>query len=84
MNHPTNRADQRRYRKRRNRRVWAFSDLNHDLRPEQVAKILVSAGLEQARREAEARADEEARRSRGLERDSMERAATESKVVSDA
>jgi hypothetical protein len=58
---PPNRATRRRYRKSRDRRVWVFSELNHDLRPEQIAKILVSGGLEQARREAEARADEEAR-----------------------
>lgn len=61
MNTPHNRAGRRRYRKSRDRRVWVFSELNHDLRPEQMAKILVSAGLEQARKEAEARADEETR-----------------------
>lgn len=61
MNTPTNRAGRRRYRKSRDRRVWVFSELNHDLRPEQIAKILVSAGLEQARKEAEARAEAEAR-----------------------
>jgi len=58
---PPNRAGRRRYRKSRDRRVWVFSELNHDLRPEQIAKILVSGGLEQARREAEARAEEGAR-----------------------
>jgi hypothetical protein len=46
----------RRYRKTSDRRVWVFSDLNHDLAPEQIAKILTAAGLEQARREAEAQA----------------------------
>lgn len=51
----------RRYRKSRDRRVWVFSELNHDLRPEQIAKIITSAGLEQARLEAEARAEEETR-----------------------
>ncbi|MFT4259482.1 hypothetical protein [Microbacterium sp.] len=61
MSTPTNRAGRRRYRKSRDRRVWVFSELNHDLRPEQIAKILVSGGLEQARREAEARAEKEAR-----------------------
>lgn len=61
MSTPPNRAGRRRYRKSRDRRVWVFSELNHDLRPEQIAKILVSGGLEQARREAEARAEEEAR-----------------------
>lgn len=48
------RSPKRRYRKRPDRRVWVFSELNHDLRPEQIAKILTAAGLEQARREAEA------------------------------
>ncbi|MFF8186060.1 hypothetical protein ACF044_02215 [Microbacterium sp. NPDC016588] len=61
MSTPSNRAGRRRYRKSRDRRVWVFSELNHDLRPEQIAKILVSGGLEQARREAEARGEEEAR-----------------------
>lgn len=56
----------RRYRKTQGRRVWVFSELNHDLRPEQVAKIITVAGLEQARLEAAAQeaaaehADEEA------------------------
>lgn len=44
----------RRYRKTQGRRVWVFSELNHDLRPEQVAKIITAAGLEQARLEAAA------------------------------
>lgn len=48
------RSPKRRYRKRPDRRVWVFSELNHDLRPEQIAKILTAAGLEQARLEAEA------------------------------
>ncbi len=56
----TNRRTPRRSRKASDRRVWVFSELNHDLRPEQVAKIITSAGLEQARREAEARAQREA------------------------
>lgn len=47
----------RRYRKSADRRVWVFSDLNHDVTPEAVAKILTAAGLEQARREASARAE---------------------------
>lgn len=51
----------RRYRKSSQRRVWVFSELNHDLRPETVAKIITSAGLEQARLEAEAQADNAAR-----------------------
>ncbi len=56
-----NRASRRRYKKAHGRSVWVFSDLNQDLRPEQIAKILTSAGLEQARREAEAQAAAEAR-----------------------
>lgn len=48
------RRSHRRYRKRPDRRVWVFSELNHDLRPEQIANILTAAGLEQARLEAEA------------------------------
>ncbi len=51
------RKSQRRYCKRADRRVWVFSELNHDLRPEQIAKILTAAGLEQARLEAEAARD---------------------------
>ena len=46
----------RRYRKTSDRRVWVFSDLNHDLAPDRIAKILTAAGLEQARREAAAQA----------------------------
>lgn len=51
----TNRQTRRRYRKSADRRVWVFSELNHDLSPEQLAKVLVSAALEQARLEQEAR-----------------------------
>jgi post-segregation antitoxin (ccd killing protein) len=51
----TNRQSRRRYRKSADRRVWVFSELNHDLKPEQIAKVLVSAALEQARLEQEAR-----------------------------
>ena len=51
----TNRQSRRRYRKSADRRVWVFSELNHDLKPEQMAKVLVSAALEQARLEQEAR-----------------------------
>jgi hypothetical protein len=54
----TNRRSTRRYRKTSGRRVWVFSELNHELRPEQIAKIITSAGLEQARLEADARADD--------------------------
>ncbi|MBP5802741.1 hypothetical protein J2D78_11665 [Microbacterium maritypicum] len=58
----TNRKSRRQYRKAPGRRVWVFSELNHDLRPEQVAKIITAAGLEQARLEAAAQqqADEDA------------------------
>lgn len=55
----TNRRSTRRYRKTSGRRVWVFSDLNHDVRPEAVAKIITAAGLERARLEAEARAERE-------------------------
>ncbi|HEY5319478.1 MAG TPA: hypothetical protein VIJ76_01240 [Galbitalea sp.] len=50
----TNRQSRRRYRKSADRRVWVFSELNHDLKPEQLAKVLVAAALEQARLEHEA------------------------------
>ena len=45
----------RHQRKTPGRRVWVFSQLNHDLQPEQIARILVAASLEQAQREADAR-----------------------------
>ncbi|WP_294981978.1 hypothetical protein [uncultured Microbacterium sp.] len=51
----------RRYRKSSERHVWVFSDVNRDLRPEQIARIITSAGLEQARLEAEAQAEDTAR-----------------------
>lgn len=54
----TDRRSRRRYRKTQGRRVWVFSELNHHLRPEHLAKVLVAAGLEQARLEAEARAQQ--------------------------
>lgn len=72
----TDRRNHRRYRKSPGRRVWVFSELNHDLRPEQIAKIITSAGLEQARLEAEARAQDEAARAaehEDVERDNVER-----------
>lgn len=53
----TNRHARRRYRKTHDRRVWVFSELNQDLRPEQIARIITAAGLEQARLESEARAE---------------------------
>jgi|GEM_PF-4363141 hypothetical protein len=49
-------VSRRRYRKSQDRRVWVFSELNHDLTPEQMAKIIVIAGLERAREEAARRA----------------------------
>lgn len=49
-------------RGQRDRRVWVFSQLNQNLRPEQVAEIITRAGLEQARLEAEAKAAAEALR----------------------
>lgn len=54
----------RRYRKTQGRRVWVFSDLNHDLQPEHLANIITAAGLERAQLEAEAQADATSRRSR--------------------
>jgi hypothetical protein len=39
----------RRYRKASGRRVWVFSDLNYDLRPEQIARIIASTALQAAR-----------------------------------
>jgi hypothetical protein len=50
----SNRAPRRRYRKTAERRVWVFSELNHDLTPEQMARVLTSAALEQARLERDA------------------------------
>lgn len=47
----------RRYRKAADRRVWVFSELNHDLTPEHMAKVLTTAALEQARIEKEAVAE---------------------------
>ncbi|GAA3830469.1 hypothetical protein KACC15558_11050 [Brevibacterium ammoniilyticum] len=58
------RKSQRRYRKRPDRRVWVFSELNHDLRPEQIAHILTAAGLERARHEAEAAQEHDQQRAR--------------------
>lgn len=68
------RRSQRRYRKQPDRRVWVFSELNHDLRPEQIAKILTAAGLEQARLEAEATRDHDQQHTR---RDPVEAAEKE-------
>lgn len=54
----SSRRDRRRYRKSPDRTAWVFSELNRNLRPEQLAKIITAAGLEQARLEAEARAQD--------------------------
>lgn len=51
----SSRAPRRRYRKTAERRVWVFSELNHGLTPEQMAKVLTSAALEQARLEHQAK-----------------------------
>lgn len=53
----SSRRGRRRYRKSAGRRVWVFSELNHDLTPSQMAKIITAAGLEQAHLEADARAE---------------------------
>lgn len=50
------RTTKRRYRKTSDRRVWVFSELNHELTPEILAKILTSAALEAARLEHDAEA----------------------------
>lgn len=47
----------RRDRKSSGRRIWVSPELNHDLRPEKDAKIIIAAGLEQVRLEAAAQAD---------------------------
>ena len=58
----SNRSTRRRSRKSSGRGVWIFSELNHGLRPEQLAAIITSEAQEQARREAEARAQDIATR----------------------
>jgi len=50
----------RRYRKTQDRRVWVFSELNHDLTPDQLARVIATAALEQARRERDAKAQHDA------------------------
>lgn len=45
----------------RDRRIRVFSDTNSALRPEHLARVITLAGLEQARLEAAARADNETR-----------------------
>lgn len=68
------RKPQRRYRKYPDRRVWVFSELNHDLRPEQIAKILTAAGLEQARLEAKAAEEHYQHTDRGSSNSTLEEA----------
>ena len=54
----TNRARGNRcYRKSVDRRVQVFSESGSDSRTERIARIITSAGLEQARLEAAARAE---------------------------
>jgi len=54
------RSGRRRYRKAHDRRVWVFSELNHELTPEQLAKVIATAALERARLERDAQAEHEA------------------------
>jgi len=51
-----------------------FSELNHDLRPEQIAKILTAAGLEQARLEAKAAEEHNQHADRGSSNSTLEEA----------
>jgi hypothetical protein len=51
------RGVRRGYRKRTTRQVEVYTDVNRVGRSEQVAKIITTAGLEQARLEATAQAD---------------------------
>lgn len=51
------RTPRRRYRKAQDRRVWVFPELNHDLTPDQLAKVIASSALEQARLEREAQSE---------------------------
>lgn len=48
------RTSNHRQNKRPERRVLVFSEVNTKLRPEQIARALTTAALEQARLEAEA------------------------------
>lgn len=56
----SSRSGHRRCHQTRRRQVRVFPDLNNQRRPERDARI-TAAGLEQARREADARADAEQR-----------------------
>lgn len=51
------RRTRRRYRKAQDRRVWVFSELNHDLTPDQLARVIAAAALERARLERDAEND---------------------------
>ncbi len=51
----TNRSSKRGPYRRRGGPLVVFSELNLDLQPAQLTRIIVAAGLEQARREKEAR-----------------------------
>ncbi len=56
----TNRTSgSRRYRKVQDRRVWVFSELNHELTPEHLAKVIAAAALERARLERDAQAEQQ-------------------------
>lgn len=55
----TKRTNRRSYRKR-DRRVWVSSGLDPKLTPQRIAAVITRAGLEQARREAMARAEHQA------------------------
>ncbi|GGF31398.1 hypothetical protein GCM10010922_03060 [Microbacterium sorbitolivorans] len=43
------RTKRRRYRKAQGRDIWVFSDPNYQLQPSDIARIVVRAGLAQAR-----------------------------------
>lgn len=51
----TNSKPRRPRQRRPARPVFVFSEMNHELRPEDLARIIVRAGLEQARRDAVAK-----------------------------
>lgn len=59
------RKHKRRYRKMTDRRVWVSGEVNQNLRPEQIARAITAAALEQARLEAEA-ANERVRHDKNL------------------
>lgn len=65
------RSPRRRYRKAADRRVWVFSELNHELTPETMAKVLTSAALEQARLENDAQQQQQQQRDDPAERPTL-------------